>query len=53
MLVSVHNGSAAAELAEFRKITTFSEKKTIFNENPVQKDVMILSPKNASSALNE
>ena len=29
------NTSAAAELAEFRKITTFSEKNTIFNEHPV------------------
>jgi len=30
------NTSAAAELAEFRKITTFKKKKnTIFNENPV------------------
>ena len=27
--------STAAELAEFRKITTFEEKNTIFNEHPV------------------
>ena len=34
----VHNGrsntSAAEELAKFIKITTFEEKKTIFNEHP-------------------
>ena len=29
------NTSAAAVLAEFRKITTFSGKNTIFNEHPV------------------
>ena len=29
------NTSAAAELAECRKITTFEEKNTIFNEHPV------------------
>jgi len=29
------NTSAAAELAEFRKITTFKKKNTIFNEHPV------------------
>ena len=27
--------SAAAELAEFKKITTFEEKNSIFNEHPV------------------
>ena len=37
--VSVHNGrsntSAAAELAEFRKITKFEGKTTLINEHPV------------------
>ena len=39
MSVCVHNGrsntSAAGELAEFRKITTFSRKNTIFIGHPV------------------
>ena len=31
------NTSVAAELAEFRKITIFEGKNTIFNEHPVAK----------------
>ena len=39
------NTSAAAELVEYRKITTFLTKNTIFNEHPVYallsiKDIM-------------
>jgi len=32
---------ATAELAEFRKITTFEGKNTISNDHPVYKDIYI------------
>ena len=33
--VYTHQAGGAAKLAEFRKITTFEGKNTIFNEHPV------------------
>ena len=40
--------SAAAELAELRKITTFKEKNTIFSEHPVSLEASNLSKKSKS-----